>query len=391
MRVVLTIAGLSPEFGGPSQSVPALAEALANENVEVDLFTCGAQPGYGAPALPDPAVVRTTLLPVRSRLRQWRSRGNDFFHAVCDRSQGKDAVIHDNGLWLPTNHAVAAAARFSKQPFLISPRGMLGQWAMSYHRWKKRVAWRWFQQKDLFGASALHVTSERELADARRVGFRGPVAVIPNGISLPETSKEWATDTRQGDGEIRTAIFVGRIHPVKGLLDLIEAWSAVRPNGWRMVIAGGDETGHRAETEAAVANRGLVHVFDFVGPLDRKRRQALYKNADLFVFPSYSENFGLAIAEALANEIPVITTKGTPWKDLIDYGCGWWEEIGPEPLARALHEATRLHDETRRKMGQRGRELVAMKYSWPEIAGKMTSVYKWLLGHGEMPACIAPN
>ena len=155
-----------------------------------------------------------------------------------------------------------------------------------------------------------------------------------------------------------------------------------------MVIAGSDETAHRAEVGAAVVKRGLIQTFEFVGPIDSKQKQALYQNADLFILPSYSENFGLAIAEALANQLPVITTKGTPWRDLIDRGCGWWQEIGVAPLARALREATELDDETRHKMGQRGRELVAMKYAWPEIAKKMKTVYEWLLGRGPQPTIV---
>jgi glycosyltransferase involved in cell wall biosynthesis len=388
MRVVLTIAGLSPDFGGPSQSVPALAEALAKENVKVDLFTCEAQPGYDPPAFPNPALVRTKLLPVRSRQVFGRARRNDFFHAVCNHPRDNEAIMHDNGLWLPSNHAVAAAARFLKRPLLISPRGMLSRWALSHHRWKKRIAWRWFQRENLFGASALHVTSEQELADARRAGFRGPIAVIPNGINLPEAPKQCGTNTRKQDGGIRTALFVGRVHAVKGLMNLVEAWSAVRPNGWRMVIAGRDEDRHVEKLKTESRKLKMEREFEFIGPVDDEKKNELYRNADLFVLPSYSENFGLVIAEALANELPVITTKGTPWRELIDHRCGWWEEIGVTQLARALREATGLDDETRRKMGMRGRDLVAAKYSWLELAAKMKMVYEWLLGHGPQPATI---
>jgi glycosyltransferase involved in cell wall biosynthesis len=389
MKVVLTIAGLSPEFGGPSQSIPALAEALARENVDVDLLTCEAQPGYNPPALANTNLVRATLLPVRSRRGRWRARGNDFFFALCERARDNDTVIHDNGVWLPSNHAVAAAARLLKRPMLISPRGMLSQWALSHRRWKKSVAWRWFQRKDLFSASALHVTSEQELADVRRAGFRGPIAVIPNGINLPGPTGPWTTDHGPQDSRIRTALFVGRVHQVKGLMNLVEAWSVVRPSGWRMVIAGSDEDGYAETLKAEIKKLKVEHDFEFVGPVEGEKKNELYRNADLFILPSYSENFGLAIAEALANELPVITTKGTPWKDLVDHDCGWWEEIGVEQLARALRKATELDDEARRRMGNRGGELVAMKYSWPELAKKMKSLYEWLLGRGPQPECLS--
>jgi glycosyltransferase involved in cell wall biosynthesis len=383
MKLVLTIAGLSPEFGGPSRSVPALAEAMAREDVVVDLITCESQGGYGSPVLPNQELVRTQLLPARSREGRWQARRNDFFCALCETSNGMDTVIHDNGLWLPTNHAVAGAARFLNRPLLISPRGMLTSWASAHHRWKKRAAWTLFQQRDLFSASALHGTSEQEAIDFRKTGYRGPIAIVPNGVELPELMDEppIARDTR-------TALCVTRIHPVKGLMNLVEAWSTARPGGWRMIIAGSDEEGHRAELESAVAARGLTGVFEFVGPVEGEQKQKLYREADLFILPSHSENFGMSIAEALAHNLPVITTRGTPWKDLIECHCGWWVEIGADPLARALAEVTQMDDQTRRQMGERGRQLVAQEYSWSRVAKEMKSVYQWLLGRGERPQCV---
>lgn len=383
MKILITIAGLSPEFGGPSRSVPALAEALARENVDVDLVTCESQPGLSAPQLPAAQLVGTKLLPVRSRQGRWRAPRNDFFRAVCEVAGGSDVVIHDNGLWLPTNHAVAHAARCLKRPLVISPRGMLSAWELRHHRWKKRIGWFIFQRRNLLGASALHATSQQEASDFRRVGYRGPIAIVPNAVNLPQTIK-----TPRARGKVRTAICVTRLHPKKGLINLIYAWSEIRPTGWRMLIAGGDEDQHRADLEAAIVAGGLTAAFEFVGPVEGQQKLELYREADLFVLPSYSENFGMSIAEALANAVPVITTRRTPWKDLIDYRCGWWEEIGVQPLARALREATSLDDEARSEMGKRGRELVAQKYSWPHVAREMKAVYEWLLGQRGRPGCV---
>jgi glycosyltransferase involved in cell wall biosynthesis len=386
MKIVLTIAGLSPEFGGPSRSVPALAEALAREALDVDLLACESQPGYSAPVLPDVALVRTKLLSTRSREGRWRAKRNDFFPALCEHARGTDSVVHDNGLWLPTNHAVVSAARYLKRPLVVSPRGMLSEWASTHHGWKKKVAWTLFQRRDLHSASALHATSEQEMGDARRVGFRGPVALLPNGIDLPELN-----NGSDNPGPTRQALCIARLHRVKGLMNLVEAWSAVQPDGWRMVIAGSDEDGHRAELESAIAAHGLNSVFEFPGPVEGEKKEALYREANLFILPSHSENFGMGIAEALANAVPVITTHGTPWKDLIVHHCGWWEEIGVAPLARALREATSLDDSARREMGKRGRELVGQKYSWSRVAREMKSVYAWLLGQGERPASVTLN
>lgn len=382
MKVVLTIAGLSPEFGGPSRSVPALAEALAREKIEVDLIACESLPGHGGPMLADANLVRSRLLPIRSRLGRWRATSNDFFRAVCHIGGAADTVIHDNGLWLPTNHAVAKAASYLKRPLVISVRGMLNAWEREHHAWKKRAAWILFQRRDLLAASVLHATSEQEMKYFRRAGLRGPIAMVPNGVDLPSLNKPELHD------RARTVLCITRIHPKKNLMSLVEAWSEARPNGWRMIIAGSSEDGHREELEAAIAVRGLSDEFEFVGPVDTQERQTLYDKAGLFVLPSYSENFGMSVAEALANGVPVITTRGAPWQDLISHGCGWWEEIGAAPLARALRKAVAMTDDERLEMGRRGRELVEQKYLWQRVAREMKSVYGWLLGQEERPECV---
>jgi glycosyltransferase involved in cell wall biosynthesis len=195
-------------------------------------------------------------------------------------------------------------------------------------------------------------------------------------------------------------LFLGRIHPVKGLLDLVRAWADLRKVGgqrpavrnqlsdWRVVIAGGDENGHRREVEAAIHDHGLQDDFVFVGEVSGNRKWEIYRDADLFVLPSRTENFGMAIAEALASGLPVITTHGTPWQELGTHHCGWWVDPAPGPLASALREATSLTDAERQEMGQRGRRLVEEHYTWPAAAQKMISVYRWMLGQGERPECV---
>src|SRR6185503_9480318 len=150
---------------------------------------------------------------------------------------------------------------------------------------------------------------DEEAQHIRDLGLRQPVAIIPNGVEIPDE-----IPARPRGKSPRTALFLGRIHPIKGLLNLVYAWAETSPPGWHMVIAGPDDTGYRAEVEQAIKRAGLTDHFSFAGPVAGEAKATLYRQADLFILPSHTENFGLSIAEALTYGVPVITTKGTPWR-----------------------------------------------------------------------------
>jgi glycosyltransferase involved in cell wall biosynthesis len=189
-------------------------------------------------------------------------------------------------------------------------------------------------------------------------------------------------------GVERRALFLSRIHPKKGLLNLIEAWRQVRPRGWRLLIAGPDESNHLSSVQEAVRQAGLTATVTFVGPVYGQQKLDLFNSADLFILPTFSENFGIAVPEALASAVPVITTKGAPWGCLETHDCGWWVDIGVPPLARALSEATQCSESELRQMGLRGRQLVSREYSLARIGQQMQAVYQWVLGGGARPNCV---
>jgi glycosyltransferase involved in cell wall biosynthesis len=175
---------------------------------------------------------------------------------------------------------------------------------------------------------------------------------------------------------LKTALFVGRIYPVKGLPMLVEAWAQVRPVGWKMRIVGPDEAGHRAEVEALVCKAGLEEVFEFTGALDGEALHQAYAAADLFMLPSHTENFGMVVGEALAHGLPVIATQGSPWNGLLDHACGWWTGISSDGIASALQAATALDPTELRTMGARGRQWMKTDFSWDQCAGRMAELYR---------------
>jgi glycosyltransferase involved in cell wall biosynthesis len=287
--------------------------------------------------------------------------------------QKKFALIHLHGIWPPLLVVGALFARIKGIPLVISPHGCLEPWALDYKKKKKLLALKTYQGYVLRSASMFVATADQELKSIRNLGYRQPVAVIPNGVdvSLPAKTEVLA--------ELKTILFLSRLHPKKGLLDLVEAWVLVRQPGWRIVIAGADEGGYREVVEALINKKGLKPDFEFTGFVDGERKQSCFDTATLFILPTYSENFGIAIAEALANELPVITTTGAPWHDLVEHQCGWWIAPGVLGVAEALKSAMACSPEELRAMGRRGRELVINKYSWSQIGSKGLEVSDWLL------------
>lgn len=382
MKIILTIAGLGAEFGGPSRSVPALAMALARLGADVELVTTAARLSGGSSLLPPADLVRSHVLPVASRSNRWLPSGNAFVQTLRARcSEHHDVVIHDQGLWLPSNHAVAFVARELGHPRVVSPRGMLSSWALAAKGLKKKAAWALYQRRDFMRSSAVHVTSDAEADDCRRSGYAGPLAVVCNGTDLPPpcTDATRASAQRNVGRRQRIVLCISRVHPVKGLPSLVQAWSQLRPAEWRLVLCGGGEARHMSELRAQIDSEGLSDSVELVGEVGEDLKWNYYRSADLFVLPSHSENFGIVVAEALAVGVPVITTRGTPWADLVEHRCGWWTEVGAAPIADALRAAMATPTLELRAMGERGRRLVEEKYSWDKAARAMLAFYETVL------------
>ncbi|WP_062297448.1 glycosyltransferase [Nostoc piscinale] len=172
--------------------------------------------------------------------------------------------------------------------------------------------------------------------------------------------------------------------------NLLYVWQSLANSfpDWHLIIAGADLIGYQAELQLLVERFNLRQQVTFTGMLSGQLKYSALTNADLFVLPTHSENFGIAIAESLAYGVPVVTTKGAPWQELETHNCGWWIEDNQQALAIALTEAMKLSAVERQKMGDRGRNLVQTKYSWNSVAKQMADFYYWILGGGEPPNCV---
>lgn len=371
MRVFHAVTSLLPSFGGPAYCVSQLARALAAAGVEVGLWTA------------DRSVLSTPLLSGVADVR--RLIGTEL--QALDKF-GEPDIVHDHGIWLAHNHRLAKLSAARSVPRLVSVHGMLEPWTLNHKRWKKRVAWWLYQRRDLARAHCHHATAEMEAANVKRLKLGVPVCVVPNGVDIPPNLARNARRIQQGDVEKpkkRTALFLGRLHPKKGLPMLVEAWACVRPAGWEVRIAGPDEAGHRAEVEKAVHAAHLNNEISFIGPLEGEAKTLALFGADLLVLPTHSENFGIVIAEALAHGLPVLTTTAAPWPMLREYACGWWVNPTVDGIADGLRQATSLEAATLGAMGRRGRKLVATQFGWERVAKEFSTIYENLC-RGNRPA-----
>lgn len=590
MKILHVISGISRSSGGPSRSSQGLVAAECRAGVDAWIYPFdGAEPWIEG-------------------VRKYKPKGAEL--SAADLAQFD--IVHIHGIWSPRLHNVAKMCRAAKVPYIIAPRGMLEPWSLKQKWLKKRIARFLYQDKDLKYAAALHATAESEAEQFRKLGFRNPVVISPNGVNVPGNFNR----VERADGERKRVLFVSRMHPKKGVLELVEAWgrmnnkiavpvndftrtwydivdrgvitemSAISVSGREEPLVNrravkdvfksfgavenrhdgrkvtfpaksvGKMLGQRgvnlynladsfaglfrdsrrawSETEADVATHkqhrnidayhqyvskfayngdayyirftvredasnnnprnevhsstvsritvykakgaelsglgnaqgedstpfvdnklsyffdrvnpvedwncelvytlngefereyeakvkarilelgmsyqdtdGSIHKpeiekssnsdvhlhlsssphFIFTGPLNDDAKWDAYDRADLFVLPTYSENFGIVVAEALWARVPVITTKGTPWSELDEYKCGKWIDLpaeGSNPstwdaLDEALVSVMAMSDTERGELGKRGRMLVEEKYTWEAVCSAMVDGYKDIL------------
>ena len=378
MRVVHVAESLNRNLAGPAFAVTQLATALAatglvrTEILALDLSR------FGEPLSPSAQVPVTLYRPFRPFFwgLSW-----PYTKRLFEIARDPEVVLHMQSVFrIPTLTAIWLARRHHL-PTIVSPRGALDPWSLAHRAGRKKFFWHLLFRRVLEQVSLIHAASRREAESIAALVSKVPIAVIPNGIELP------ALDSGPPHPPSRTAIYLSRIAPNKGLQNLLRAWARVRPAGWSLRVAGPDEKGHRAVCEAAIRELGLGAVVSFLGPVYGEQKWAALRGADLFILPTLGENFGLVVAEALAAGLPVITTRAAPWEELVSRQCGWWVELGVEPLAAALREAVSREAELPR-MGARGRAWVEEKFAWPGIAREMIAAYSWVAGAGPKPASV---
>ena len=381
MRVVHLIQGVHRISAGPTPFIGRLVEEQRRAQLHSQIHAIGPAPGqwpYDAPLEVHGGAFANRFGVARS------------FVTATRKALHTADVVHGHGLWRLSN----LFPLFQSTPtakLVCSPHGMLSGWSLRHRRWRKAPFWHLAQAPALARIDLFHATAESEYLDIRRLGFTQPIVLLPIGIDVPAHRAMAGREQQAGRaGHVNSTsnvLFLGRIHPVKGIDVLLRAWQpleAMHP-GWTLTLAGPGEASHLRDAKALAGSLGLRRCA-FVGEVTGDAKAALFAQARYLVLPSRSENFAVVVAEALACALPVIASTATPWHELPARGCGWFVPPDVSPLRDALRQALCMPDAMHQQMGARGRAWMQQDYSWPVIAERMSLAYSWLRSGGLAPA-----
>ncbi len=383
------VASINAGTGGPAVSVPSLASELARRDWDSWVASIDS-PEFGTENQLSPA--NYLSVPATLLSRRFRGLSPSFLHRVQPLVTERCDLVHSHGMWMAQNVSARKASQAAALPLIISPRGMMEEWSLNRSALKKRLAMAFYERSNLQTAVAFHATAESEAESIRRSLGCVPIAVIPNGIDM----KPLEVRVERGILEKRFPclkgrrwlLFMSRIHPKKGIDGLLRVWGRLsrRFPEWDLVIAGDGEREHvdPLRNDASALKARVV----LTGSMEGAEKVCALQNADLFVLPTASENFGIVVAEALACGTAVITTKGAPWASLERERCGWWIERDEASLESSLQDALQRESHELDEMGRRGIELIRRDYGLSRVGEMMDAFYCWLLGIGEKPSFV---
>jgi len=401
IRTANFVASVSRNAGGLFESVRRLVQSLALAQMHVRVF--GLLDEFSEQDL------RAWLPVYVAAFRPtWPASFGYSPRLVSEVLSFQPDVVHNHGLWLYPSIAAYKCHNKTGKPYLISPHGMLDPWALGNSRWKKSIARVLYEDRHLQNARCLRALCEAEARAMRACGLRNEIAVIPNGIDLPaETPPGLPPWNGRAEPGVKILLYLGRIHPKKGLAFLLEGWASLRKTAgndasrWVLCIAGWDQAGYEASLKRLATKLGLAwndaraERFEsgasilFLGPQFDFAKEACFAHCDAFVLPSLSEGVPMVVLEAWARSKATLMTPPCNLPDGFTAGAAMKIEANAESVAKGLRELMEMKDTERCAMGAKGRTLVAERFTWPHISNQMSGLYQWMLGSGAKPLCMA--
>lgn len=383
MKVCLVLDNIDKTGGGPSRSVPTLANGLSRVGIKVTLLALKSA-DMNIHLLEDSNVEFIAID---------RHIGNRELEKII--VSRRFDIIHQQGMWVPIYHRIAIIARNNRIPYIMTPRGMLEPWCLTKNKWKKRLALALYQMRDINKSACVFSTAESEADNLRALGVKVPISVIPNGLEIDDyPCRNTSINVK------KQVLFLSRIGIKKGIEVLIDAWRVISSKyaDWQLLIVGNGSEDYIATLNDIIKKQNLSHSIMIKEPAFGKQKTRLYQESSLFCLPSYSENFGMVIAEAMSCGVPAITTTNTPWILLngeistmgakVSKKTGWCIELSKENLITALDEAMSLDKDILFKMGQDASLLIHDNFDIRNVAIKVKKLYHWICGEGSIPEYV---
>jgi glycosyltransferase involved in cell wall biosynthesis len=293
-------------------------------------------------------------------------------------------VVHTHGLWMYPSRAAWQWARKTGGPHVVSPHGMLDNWALRRSRLKKQAARFLYEQDHLRSASVIHALCTAEAASVRAFGLSNSIMVIPNGVDPPATVEgtrpPWASLVSQSDSVM---LFLGRIDKKKNIVPFLKTWAeashtANPRKAWKLVIVGWGSQSYEALVQSTIRGLNLESEVFVLGPLYGIDKAAAYRSATAFVLPSLSEGFPMAVLEAWSYGLPVLMTDACNLSEAFEVGAGYRLALEPNQMVDSLRSFLALQTKVLAAMGNRGRILTQQRFSWAAVANDMVELYRGL-------------
>ena len=394
MKVLHVIPSLAETHGGPTRAAIDMVSGIRSLGVDAELITTNYN---GNDTLPLPLMkqVEYSGIPVTffERFPRFPSALHDYGFSwdlsqwLWHHCQDYD-LIHIHALFGFASTIAMTIARAKSIPYVCTPHGLLGEWALRQKSIKKQIYLRLVERSNIEGARALHFTAEMERNESRRLGLKVPDFVCPCVVNLPKPTEDASRLLRNElavSGDEPIILYLSRIHTKKGLEYLIPALAANNDIPFTFVLAGSGDPAYELKIRHLVDELGIQDRTRFPGFVTGESKNLLLQGADLFVLTSHTESFGIAVLEALGAGTPVLITPGVALSPLVkDKGLGYVPNLDVNAITAALRRFLNER-ETARLMGQRGREYVHRHYAWSRVASDLIQVYQSVLSQQPLP------
>ncbi len=388
MRVLHIIPSVSPVRGGPSQAIIEMVKALRSQGIDAEIVTTN---DNGKDVLDVPLCELTDQLGEYANVPiRFFPRLSPNIHAVREFAYSGAMtvwlwqyitdydIIHVHAIFSYTSTIAMAIARIKQVPYINRPLGQLCEWSLQQSQLRKHIYLNLIERSNLLHSQALHFTAEQERIEFNQLGLKIPNFVLPHGVHIPKlipNAQEQLHNILQVPDHIPIILFMSRIHPKKGLEYLIPALGKLKDDNFVFAIAGSGEPDYVQQIKELLVTHGISDLTHLVGFVKGETKNLYLQGADLFVLTSHSENFGIAVIEALASATPVLITEGVAISPIVkEQKIGYVTNLDVEAIFIALQQFLEQPQLTK-QIGDRAQQYITENYSWTQIAHSLIDIY----------------